>query len=491
MSSNEHHAQEHQRLDGFCAVAPDPALKSRLGEEFERLRERAEGMLAPRLRMTEPTHPGFNDGMLFPGTYFPVGTTLEVARRAALERAPLRGTINVVVVLVDFTDKAMGADVDDRFGELFFSDETLPHGSVKEYFSDVSGGLVTLAGEVVGPYRMPRTLAAYAGDQNGTQGTTPNARTLADDAVTAANADVDFAPYDNDGNGFVDAFIVVHAGRGAEQTGSAEDIWSHKWVLPDERAVDGAKVFPYLTIPEDAKTGVCAHELGHLVFGWPDLYDTDYSSEGVGDWCLMGGGSWGLGGDLPTHPSAWCKANQGWVEVVNHTANTQVDVDDVKSGRTVHRLWKDGAQGNEYFLMENRMQQGFDESLPGEGLLVWHIDDAVSSNRDEDHYKVGLLQADGLEDLERGTDRGDDGDSYPGASQNTAFGDETTPSSRSYAGSATGVSVAEIPAAAATVRVRVTVRGSTEPPRDLKTWRAGVDERLDSLEQSVRELGTT
>lgn len=475
--------------DDFCAVPPDPALRQRIGDELARLRADAAGVLAPRLRMTDPTHPGFNDGMLFPGTYFPVGTTLEVARRAALERSPLRGTIRVIVVLVDFTDKPMAEDADERFRGLFFSDDSLPHGSVKEYYTDVSGGLIGMDGEVVGPYRMPKTLATYAGDENGTQGVVPNARTLADDALTAADPDVDFAPYDNDGNGFVDAFIVVHAGSGAEQTGATEDIWSHKWVLPSERTVEGAKVFPYLTIPEDAKIGVCAHELGHLVFGWPDLYDSDYSSEGVGDWCLMGGGSWGLGGDRPTHPSAWCKANQGWVVVANQTTNAQVTVDDVKSGRTVHRLWKDGAAGKEYFLVEIRMREGYDESLPGQGLLVWHIDDAAANNRDERHYKVGLVQADGLAELENGNGRGDDGDAYPGATGNGSFADSTTPSSRSYAGASTGVSVEEIPAAAPSMRVRLGVRtGGGEPPTGRGRWRADVVARLEALEKTVRDL---
>lgn len=42
------------------------------------------------------------------------------------------------------------------------------------------------------------------------------------------------------------------------------------------------------------------------VFGWPDLYDIDNSSAGIGSWCLMGSGNWGSGGDRPVHPSA-CK----------------------------------------------------------------------------------------------------------------------------------------------------------------------------------------
>ena len=57
--------------------------------------------------------------------------------------------------------------------------------------------------------------------------------TMARDAAVAADPAVNFAPYDNDGNGFVDAFIVVHAGSGGEETGNSGDIWSHKWTLPE------------------------------------------------------------------------------------------------------------------------------------------------------------------------------------------------------------------------------------------------------------------
>ena len=96
-----------------------------------------------------------------PGDEFPLGMPFASIRFAAAERAPLRGTVRVVVVLVDFSDKPMQATT-SHFNDLFFSTGVLPNGSVKEYFTEVTNGLVTLAGEVVGPYRMPETAAWYA-----------------------------------------------------------------------------------------------------------------------------------------------------------------------------------------------------------------------------------------------------------------------------------------------------------------------------------------
>lgn len=476
-------------IGDLCVVAPAPELKEKLVDQFERLRGRASALVGRNLSLTGPDHVGLNDGLIYPGTYYPVGTTAAVAQRAALERAPLAGVVRVAVVLVDFSDKAIAAGAADRFQELFFSTGVLAHGSVKEYFADVSGGKIDIQGEVIGPYRMPRTIAAYAGAENGIQSATPNARTMADDALTAANPDIDLAPYDNDGNGYVDAFIVVHAGRGAEETGAATDIWSHKWVLPAERSVDATKVYAYLTIPEDAKLGVSAHELGHLLFGWPDLYDTDNTSEGVGNWCLMGSGSWGLGGDRPVHPSAWCKSNQGWINVITQTANADVTISDVKTSRNAYRLWKDGAGGNEYFLVENRQQAGYDQSLPGQGLLIWHIDEAVANNKNEAHYKVGLMQADGDKDLENNTNRGDGGDPFPGTSGNASFTNSSTPNSRSYAGSNTLVSVTGIPASAASMTVHLTVKETvTKPPKEtLKDGKEIVKEVFKDRPKDAKE----
>ncbi|MEJ7914460.1 MAG: M6 family metalloprotease domain-containing protein, partial [Chitinophagaceae bacterium] len=261
-----------------CLIAPSPELKERLDTEIKKIRAQAENsLLNNKIKIGSDYKPvGFNDGLIYPGTMYPVGTSAAMARGAAADRAPLKGTVRIIVILVDFTDKEMTTSR-THYEELFFSLGKIATGSVREYFREVTHGIIDIQGQVVGPYRMPSTLAQYAHGASGTGAAFPNARTLAKDAAIAANPLVNFTKYDNDKDGFVDAFIVVHAGAGGEVTGSVNDIWSHKWVLDGGAftADETTKIYAYLTVPEDCRLGVCAHELGHLLFGFPDLYDSD------------------------------------------------------------------------------------------------------------------------------------------------------------------------------------------------------------------------
>lgn len=427
-----------------CLVAPSPELRERLRTEFSGLVSSSSSMMSMMLRVQPDVPIGMNDGLIYPGDTFPLATSAFSVRRAAAERAPLRGALRVIVVLVEFSDRPMG-ESQGHYEDLFFSTGVLANGSVKEYFSEVTHGLVDIVGEVIGPYVLPRSLEDYANDASGTGLAQPNARTMARDAAEAADPDVDFSLYDNDGDGFVDAFIVLHAGPGAESTGDTGHIWSHKWVLAGGAYdADGTNIYAYLTVPENAKIGVCCHELGHLLFGFPDLYDTDYSSEGVGNWCLMGGGSWLGGGEVPAHPSAWCKLQQGWVSAASPEHAINLQLEDVKTSHKVFRLWRDASPGQEYYLVENRQKSQYDRELPGQGLLVWHVDDSIPDNSNEIHPKVALVQADGRQDLENGNNRGDASDPFPGTSNVTAFTEETDPSSLAYSGQDTCVRLENI-----------------------------------------------
>lgn len=483
----------HDQLHQTCAVPPSPQLRAQWARALEGANEAAaltDGA-APFLRIERDPRPvGFNDGVIVPPEDFPVGTPLMAIRSAAGDRAPLRGTVRVAVVLVDFSDKHL-TTTKAQMERLFFSSGAMPHGSVKEYYTEVTNGLIQLDGVVVGPYRMPHTLAWYAANgsgvgKNGTPFRTP---TLAHDAAVAANKDVDFTPYDNDHNGFVDAFIVVHAGQGAEETGALGDIWSHKSTLATAYKADSSKIYGYLTIPEDAKIGVSAHELGHLLYGFPDLYDTDYSSGGIGDWCLMSGGSWNgaVPGEQPAHPSAWCKSNQGWVTTTNVTADGPVTVPAVETSHTVFRLWKDGAGGSEYFLLENRQADGYDAALPGFGLLLWHIDDSMPGNTDENHYKVGLVQADGKRDIELNHNGGDTGDPFPGSAGVVKVDGSTTPSTKSFANADTGVALSAISASGASMTVSVRVSSATPPTGGTAAIQALIDGLITDGNQLVQQ----
>ena len=468
-----------------CMIAPSPEIREQLKKELRRLKELSSNeMLSNLLTPKQQTRLGLNDGLIYPGNVFPICTSAAAVRTRSAQRAPLRGNIRVVVVLIEFPDKKISFNK-KNYEDLFFSSGVIPTGSVKEYYKEVTNGLINIEGEVLGPLMMPKKIVHYANGNSGMGNSQPNARTMALHAAQAANPKIDFSKYDNDLNGYVDAFIIIHAGSGAEETAAKDDIWSHKWVLPGEFNADGTRIFAYLTVPEDCKLGVCVHELGHLLFGFPDLYDSDYSSEGIGDWCLMAGGSWNNKGLTPSHPCAWCKAQQGWVTVINQGSNQKnISIQDVKTGKKIYRLWKNGGPGNEYFLIENRQKKKFDKFIPGNGLLIWHVDDAMEDNENELHYKVSLMQADGKKDLEAGNNRGDESDCWPGGKKKTLFSKSTTPGSLSYGGLDSGVKVGEIKHSAGVIKASLYVNNG---PATVSTR---VNKSRDTQEPKKRNKST-
>lgn len=160
----------------------------------------------------------------------------------------------------------------------------------------------------------------------------------------------------------------------------------------------------------------------------------------------------------------------------NHSGEQQSFSDSLGCQRCFkfHRLWTNGdANSLKYLLVENRQMAGSDEFLPGRGLLIWHIDDRMGSNADENHPWVKLMQADGLDQLKQNFGRGDDGDGYPGGTDNRKFSSLTNLNSKSYGGDDTFVSVTNIPISSPTMTFDITVKKGDQPPAgkfDLKTW---------------------
>ncbi|MDH4157093.1 MAG: M6 family metalloprotease domain-containing protein [candidate division Zixibacteria bacterium] len=398
-----------------------------------------------------------------------------VGRESLAQAAALAGELRLLAVLVEFTDHPASV------GESFF--DSLVFGTqgatVSSYYGEISYGqldLVTLhLPSSVGWVTAPNTYAYYVDGKSGTGDYPRNTQKLVEDIVDMIDAAVDFAQYDNDGDGFVDNLMVVHSGPGAEFSGGDDDIWSHKYAIAprekDNVYISTYTIQPeYWTEPGDMTVGIYAHELGH-VFGLPDLYDTDYSSRGIGRWGLMSYGSWngpsGMG-ESPAHPCAWSRAVMGFVVPSEITASRyEAAMSDVETGGPVFRL-PTAVPGNQYFLVENRQRVGFDAHLPGSGLLIWHVDESYEDNQYEwwpeaagsNHYAVALEQADGLYELERNMDYGDAGDCFPGTTANNAFTAHSRPSSDTYASIATGVAVDNIAMAGHTMYADLVVDSS-------------------------------
>jgi len=446
-------------------------------------------------------------------------------------------TTRVLMLLAAFADVAFDTSAIDTTGLGNVDRDTLlvPYFRkvmryCEEFYADVSYGKSTIQTTIPDTvFTLPFRMRYYGNDDLfGERGTK-----LIWDAVAAADGMVDFADYDGIG--------VIHAGAGQEsdvERDSETQVWSAyfpqaliSFVMSDSLGrdvpgiptndttaagdtiyVEGAALLPE-TEQQDgydfSLIGVFTHELGHVVAGWPDLYDTtpDDPSSGLGAFCLMAAGTWNARGYVPAEPSAWCRMYAGWLDPVPFDAAPD-------EGRTVTLTYieKDRPaaedttlawiplSGDEYFLVNCRKPDPnsngkFDwvrgnlpdttftfwtdsyagaefnfytpNTIPGTpqdttreaaGVYIWHIDESVVTfgfpfnrvNADPHHMGIDLEEADGLQDLEFDIysllSFGSPDDAFR-ADNNDAFTPMSVPSSKSSFGGPSDVWITNISAA--------------------------------------------
>jgi M6 family metalloprotease-like protein len=246
------------------------------------------------------------------------------------------GTVKNLVVLMRFFNHGPGdqdrtlpsaADVDKIMNAPGGDPVLAPTGSVNDHYQEMSYGQFAIDSFVADWVTVPETEIDYA---NGNSGLTSKTWDLITDGLNLVDASVDFSDFDEDGDGFVDAITFLHSGYGAEWGGTdsygthySDRMWSHKWSIPTWTSAEGISVRAYHISPglwaisgsDPGRIGVVSHETGHF-FGMPDLYDTDGSSNGNGNWCLMAAGAWGFDGSQrnPSHMQAWAKSKLGWIQ---------------------------------------------------------------------------------------------------------------------------------------------------------------------------------
>jgi immune inhibitor A len=289
---------------------------------------------------------------------------------------------------------------------------------------------------------------------------------LVRDALAQVDRYIDFSSFDLNGDAQLSsrelAVVLIVAGyENAYGGNSAPEprVWAHKsdisGVSLDGTGLDSFAMFGEQHQNHLATIGIISHEMGHLLFALPDLYDRQGDSNGIGRWGLMGLGSWnssgGYSGNSPAHMMAWSKAKAGFLK----PEDVEGDEFEFSLASATHvpeamRVWLDPFRHGEHFLLEYRQQSLLDSALPGEGLLISHVDDWVGygqagpQNDVAEHKLVDIEEADGRDDLDQLENRGDQLDVYNDAYGQNYFGSSSFPASLDYHGNMSGVEISNI-----------------------------------------------
>ncbi len=387
-----------------------------------------------------------------------------IKRSEAKKAFPTTGNRKLICILMGFKDKPFSktqTDFDNLFNQLNYTVNGAT-GSVKDFYLENSYNKFNLTVTVAGSYTASQNMSYYgANDANGYD-VKPDV--LVTEAVTLADPDINYADFDNDSDGNVDGVYVIYAGYGEEAGAPANTIWAHAWEIP-ATTLDGKVITSYSCSAELEGTsgstmtaiGVICHEFGH-VLGAPDYYDTDYDTggqyEGTGYWDLMAAGSWNNNGITPAHHNAYTKTMvYGWGTATTLINGTTITIPSSKTDENAfYRI--NTATANEYYLIENHQQTGFDLATPGHGLLIFHV------NKDIDaHYSGNDINAEAPQLMypvcasattnpsSTATSYGSintGGCPFPGTSSKNSFTDATTPSMKSWLGVATNKPITNI-----------------------------------------------
>lgn len=372
-----------------------------------------------------------------------------------------KGVKKGLVVLVDFKNKKFADGHDLEYyknvinGKDFSDEEEGYVGSVRDYFLAQSNGQFELDFDVVGPVTMSKNYGYYGND--GAYQKDEKVYEMIKEACDGIQDKVNLKDYDWDGDGEADQVFFLYAGLGQASGGSPGTIWPHESELRywpcGVLSYSTGKINTYACANElqpetqgssryiSAGIGTICHEFSHCL-GFADMYDTTGSGGyGMSVFDVMDQGSYNGNGFVPCNYTAFERIYAGWVEAIE--LESPATVKDMKSVSDYGRpfIMYNYKNTNEYFLMENRQNTGWDKGLYGSnGLLIVHVNyvpsrwanNSVNSSAEKIQCCT-VVNADGSRE---NTQYSLQGDLYPyevkGVTMNDEFTDESEPAAKLY-----------------------------------------------------------
>ena len=388
---------------------------------------------------------------------------------------PAKGKQKALVILVEYTDvkfhEAEGYNPKDYFTGMMTGEGFSLFGgtgSARDFFMDSSMGQFEPEFDVYGPIALTKNRAYYG--SNGLQGKDTNAYRMVIEACQQLDGTVDFTQYDRDGDGYIDNVFLFYAGEGEHMGASSDSVWPHAYNISDKDSTpymfDGVRLDRYGCTCEWVEgrpdgVGTFVHEFSH-VMGLPDLYTTNYNMASFtpGSWSTLDAGPYNNNGCTPPLYSAYERYALDWIKPVTIDGSVSAMLPSLLANMAAIIPTSDS---NEFFLLENRQQTGWDKYLPCHGMLVWHVDYEKSIwftnavNNDENHQYVDLEEADNIK-----TAATRDGDAFPGTAGITAFTDDTRPSMRPWNNTPLSLPITDIAESDGMITFKV-LGGSPEP----------------------------
>ena len=339
-------------------------------------------------------------------------------------------SVNLLTFALSFDDVKMDLDALDWY-DFIYGEGYYDYGSVDDYYRESSKGMFSFvpANETWGTandgiidiqmdMNHPSFDFSRSEDDYYEDGFVFYEKVLA-----AADSYVDFASYDTDGDGYIvpEELTLVFIFAGYETYEGFDPVastYSCSLIYDYYAEIDGVQIDEVIYTAEKdpynseddptAGIGVLCHELGHAL-DLPDLYDTDYSSEGLAFHCLMAGGCDNTSGYqpygmMPAPLTAWEREFLGFEEPEEIAVSGTYDVY-ARSQDDYNILKIDAGEG--YYLVENvdfnGFGQGLDDPLKSPGIAIWYVNKTVVNNQrrfyqndvndNENKYGVMLMEA--------------------------------------------------------------------------------------------------